>query len=154
MRFLEHYQSDVVQTDAAQNPGNSGGPWLNMDGGVVGMATFGPDFTPGGRPVEGVSFSIAAETVERLVHTLKTQLPPITVTIRAGRSLSWDVSEYDECKYHFTVRQTGAFGIVDIEFEGERVQEKAGVFYGNTFTLSNAHSLVTDKVVDVLIQCK
>ena len=83
VRFLEHYQSDVVQTDAAQNPGNSGGPWLNMDGGVVGMATFGPDFTPGGRPVEGVSFSIAAETVERLVHTLKTQLPPITVTIRA-----------------------------------------------------------------------
>ena len=47
-----------IQTDASLNPGNSGGPLLNMKGEVVGMNTAGIDEAPDGRPVEGISFAI------------------------------------------------------------------------------------------------
>ena len=77
-----------------------------------------------------------------------------TSTIPAGKFISWDVSDFDECKYHFTVRQTGAFGDVDIEFQGRRYKEKDGNFLGDTFTLSNGYSLTTAKVVDIRLRCK
>ena len=76
-----------------------------------------------------------------------------TQTIPAGTSMSWDVSGSEECQYHFTVRQTGSFGSVDIEFQGQRYTEKDGVFYGDRFTLSNGYSLNTAKVVDLLLRC-
>ena len=53
----------------------------------------------------------------------------VTRTIPAGQLVWWDLSEFEECRYHFTVRQTGTFGSVDIEFQGERYTEKDGVFY-------------------------
>ena len=76
-----------------------------------------------------------------------------TRTIPAGTSVSWDVSDLGECQYHFTVRQTGSLGSVDIEFQGQRYTEKDGVFYGDSFTLSNGYSLNTAKVVDLRLRC-
>ena len=40
MRYVNSLRSDVIQTDAAFNPGNSGGPMLTMDGRIVGINTF------------------------------------------------------------------------------------------------------------------
>ena len=78
----------------------------------------------------------------------------VTHTISAGMQASWDVSDSEKCQYHFKVRQTGSFGRVDIEFQGQRYTEKGGVFYGDSFTLNNGYSLNTAKVVDVLLRCK
>ena len=77
----------------------------------------------------------------------------VTETIPAGQFVEWDLSELEACRYHFTVRQTGMFGSVDIKFQGRRYTEKDGVFYGDTFTLSNGHSLSTAKVVDIILRC-
>ena len=68
-----------------------------------------------------------------------------TWTIQAGRGKTQSLRSANH-----TVQQTGMLGSVDIEFQGRRYVEKDGVFYGDTFTLSNAHSLNTAKVVDVL----
>ena len=52
----------VIQTDAALNPGNSGGPLLDLSGRVVGVAT--QIATEGGRN-EGIGFAVPAPVVRR-----------------------------------------------------------------------------------------
>ena len=76
-----------------------------------------------------------------------------TAAVSAGGSWSLDVSEFDECNYDFTVRQTGNLGDVDIRFQGQKYREKEGIFRGDTFTLDNGYSLLTTKVVDVRLEC-
>ena len=52
---------DFIQTDAAINRGNSGGPLFNMDGEVIGMNT--AIYSPSGGSI-GIGFSIPANMVE------------------------------------------------------------------------------------------
>lgn len=56
-----------IQTDAAINRGNSGGPLFDMDGRVVGVNT--AILSPNGRSV-GVGFAIPAATVSNIVDQL------------------------------------------------------------------------------------
>ena len=77
-----------------------------------------------------------------------------TETIPAGHSVTWDTSAFDECQYHFSVKQTGLIGDIHIEFQGEQYVEKDGTFFGDSFVLSNEHSLSSAKVVDLLLRCQ
>jgi len=59
---------DFLQTDAAINRGNSGGPLLTADGTVVGVTS--AIFSPSGGSV-GLGFAIPAETVVAIVRQLE-----------------------------------------------------------------------------------
>ncbi len=59
---------DFLQTDAAINHGNSGGPLLSMDGTVVGVTSV--IFSPTGASV-GLGFAIPAETVVSVIQDLE-----------------------------------------------------------------------------------
>jgi serine protease Do len=59
---------DFIQTDAAINRGNSGGPLFNMDGQVIGMNT--AIYSPSGGSI-GIGFSIPANLVKAVVAQLK-----------------------------------------------------------------------------------
>ena len=59
---------DFIQTDAAINRGNSGGPLFNMDGQVIGMNT--AIYSPSGGSI-GIGFSIPANMVKGVVAQLK-----------------------------------------------------------------------------------
>ncbi len=65
--------ADIIQTDTALNPGNSGGPLLNLDGEVIGInsAIETTDYTSSGQPINsGVGFAISINTVKRVVPSL------------------------------------------------------------------------------------
>ena len=59
---------DYLQTDAAINKGNSGGPLFNMDGDVVGVNT--AIISPTGGSI-GIGFAVPADTVTTVVDQLK-----------------------------------------------------------------------------------
>ena len=58
---------DYIQTDAAINRGNSGGPLFNADGEVIGVNTM--IFSPGGGSV-GIGFAVPSDLAQRVVADL------------------------------------------------------------------------------------
>jgi len=67
-RELSGSYDDFLQTDAAINKGNSGGPLFNMDGEVVGVNT--AILSPTGGSI-GIGFSMASNVVTKVVAQLK-----------------------------------------------------------------------------------
>ncbi|HUI88890.1 MAG TPA: trypsin-like peptidase domain-containing protein [Anaerolineales bacterium] len=64
---------DFIQTDAAINAGNSGGPLLNLNGEVVGIVESDAtnSFTPSGGPVSsGVGFAVSSDILKRVAPLL------------------------------------------------------------------------------------
>lgn len=67
-RALSGTYDDYIQTDAAINRGNSGGPLFNMDADVIGVNT--AILSPTGGSI-GIGFSMASNVVTRVVEQLK-----------------------------------------------------------------------------------
>jgi len=61
---------DLIQTDAAINHGNSGGPLVNTQGQVIGINTSVIRQTQGGEAVEGIGFAIPSNTVQLVARQL------------------------------------------------------------------------------------
>ena len=86
---------DYIQTDAAINRGNSGGPLFDMDGNVIGINT--AIFSPTGGNI-GLGFAIPSSLAEPVVAQLKTngrvergllgvQIQPVTEELAKSMSL-------------------------------------------------------------------
>nr|WP_242601342.1 DegQ family serine endoprotease [Pseudaestuariivita atlantica] len=67
-RALSGSYDDYIQTDAAINRGNSGGPLFNMNGEVIGVNT--AILSPTGGSI-GIGFSMASNVVTRVIDQLK-----------------------------------------------------------------------------------
>jgi serine protease Do len=60
---------DFIQTDAAINRGNSGGPMFNTDGEVIGINTV--IFTPNGVGNVGIGFAVSSNLAKPVIEQLK-----------------------------------------------------------------------------------
>ncbi len=67
-RELQGAYDDYIQTDAAINRGNSGGPLFNMDGEVIGVNT--AILSPNGGSI-GIGFAMSSNVVKRVVDQLQ-----------------------------------------------------------------------------------
>jgi putative serine protease PepD len=69
---------EAVQTDTALNPGNSGGPLIDLDGRVIGVNAAARTTGSDGRPLEGQNFAIGIDRARAVLGEL-----------RKGHSLAW-----------------------------------------------------------------
>ena len=60
---------DMIQTDAAINQGNSGGPLLNAEGKVIGVNTF--IYTASGGGSIGLGFAVPADKAQNIIEELR-----------------------------------------------------------------------------------
>lgn len=70
----------MVQTDAAVNPGNSGGPLMTDSGLVIGLVDLGTD------QANGLAFAVGAQTAGPLLRAWVTSPQPISSTTCSGGS--------------------------------------------------------------------
>jgi 2-alkenal reductase len=140
---------NMIQTDAAINHGNSGGPLLNLSGQVIGINTAVVRSTGAGDTgdvAEGLGFAIPVDTVKaissQLISNGKVTRPFLGVRTRPiNRVLA---SYYDLRDENGNLLESGA--LIESIVQGS-VAEKAGLQAGeviltiNDITLDDAHPL-------------
>ena len=109
----------MIQTDAAINSGNSGGPLFNMYGEVVGVTTAKYSGTTGsGATIEGIGFAIPIDDVKGIITDL------IDYGYVTGAYLGVTVSNTDEESAAMFGLPTGAY-VMSVEKGG--AADRAGI---------------------------
>ncbi len=122
--------TNYIQTDAAVNPGNSGGPLVNTDGQVIGMnvaiataaSTVGSNPEESGGDSAGISFAIPLGTIEPIVA----QIIEHGSVSRGFMGISYDSSRSGRVE---VVNEEGEsrFGIRITGVETDGPSDRAGV---------------------------
>lgn len=96
---------DFIQTDAAINFGNSGGPLINLKGEAVGINTAITRSDPMGRVVEGIGFAIPINLVKDEMEQLKTsgKVSRGYLGVQVG-PVDADAKEYLKSKYNLELK--------------------------------------------------
>lgn len=70
LNLYRYWVGDLLQTDTDTNPGNSGGPLVNLNGELVGVSDFGKVDVETGAARPGLNFAISSNVVQRIVPQL------------------------------------------------------------------------------------
>jgi len=144
-QLQNRYYRDMIETDAAINGGNSGGPLVNSSGEVIGMNTL--IFTGGQSSTYiGYGFAIPINKVKKIVVELKKK-GKIAHDITAG----FDVQPVDaRIAQYFGLKQPQGVIVSDVYSGGPA--EAAGLKVGDIITEVNGEKVNSDSdILSVMI---
>ncbi|MBO6514215.1 MAG: trypsin-like peptidase domain-containing protein [Phycisphaerales bacterium] len=126
--------TNYIQTDAAVNPGNSGGPLVNTDGHVIGMnvaiataaSTVGSNPEDSGGDSAGISFAIPLGTIEPIVA----QLIEHGSVSRGYLGIRYDSSRNGRIGVRTSDGRT-AYGVMITSVEPDGPSQAAGILEGD-----------------------
>jgi serine protease Do len=133
---------DFIQTDAAINTGNSGGPLFNVDGKVIGINTSIPDVGDGTNI--GIGFAIPSDTVQNIMKQLKSK-----GSISRGRL---DIAIQDvtqELMEALSLENNYGVLVADVRVGG--VGEKAGLQRGDLIVEFNEQKVLNSRKLHIFV---
>jgi serine protease Do len=132
------FYRDMIETDAAINGGNSGGPLVNSNGEVIGMNTL---IYTGGQSSTyvGYGFAIPINKVSKIVAELKRK-GKVTRDVATG----FDAQTVDGRIARY-FRLTKAEGIIVSEIEENGPAERAGLKVGDIIIQANGEKVNSDQ---------
>ncbi len=136
-QIQNRYYRDMIETDAAINAGNSGGPLVNSNGEVIGMNTL--IFTGGQSSTYiGYGFAIPINKVKKIVAELKNK-GKVSHNITAG----FDVQPVDaRIARYFGMKQVQGVIVSDIQANGPA--DEAGLKVGDIIIEVNGEKVNSD----------
>lgn len=121
---------DVIQTDAALNPGNSGGPLLNSHGQVIGVNTAII------KPAQGICFAVSSNLAQYVVDQLRASGKVLRGLIGiAGQTLSLPPKLMETLQRN----TTGAVQIIEVEPNSPAAM--AGLYKGDLIVQLNGKQI-------------
>ncbi|MDE5764660.1 MAG: trypsin-like peptidase domain-containing protein [Ruminococcus sp.] len=126
---------NLIQTDAAINSGNSGGPLINKYGQVIGINSSKMSSTYGSASVEGIGFAIPSNEVSQIVDDIM-KYGYVTGKPQLGISCQ-DVTETISNMYNMPV------GVYIVEISENSAASKAGLKTGDIITAVNDVEITT-----------
>jgi serine protease Do len=135
----ERYYMNMIQTDAAINGGNSGGPLVNSMGEVIGMNTL--IFTAGTQGNIGLGFAIPINKVKQIVDVLK-----VKGKIDRDFEIGMRIQSIDEsiAKYYDLQRTRGV--IITKVYPGTPA-DKAGLQVGDIILKIEDFQIINDNTI-------
>ena len=130
---------EFLQTDAAVNPGNSGGPLVDIEGKLVGITT-----AIVGRAYQGISFAIPSEVAQEVYEGLKSR----GKVARGWLGVQLRPLEQDVAKQLGIEKAQGAL-VVDV-ISGSPA-EKAGLHVGDVIVEWNGQEIIDGAELPLLI---
>ncbi len=132
-----YLMENLLQTDAAINQGNSGGPLVNLAGQVVGINTLILRSSESGSVVEGLGFAIPSRTVQTIVNEVilhgSVQYPYMGIRWQA-------INAAIAARYRLPVSE----GVYISEVSSGSPAEAAGLQSGDIITQIGEHAIDTD----------
>jgi len=131
---------DMIQTDAAINTGNSGGPLVNANGEVIGINTFiftGSQYSEGSI---GIGFAIPVDRVKTIVAYLKKN-------IKTGFS----VQNIDKFMANY-LNLSSPSGVIVTRVETNSSAERAGLKVGDIITQVDGKKITNDEELRAVYQ--
>ena len=141
---IEGFVNEYLQTDAAVNPGNSGGPLINMRGEVIGVTS--AKYTSAGVDEygqtissEGIGFALPINNVMEIAQSIIKDGP----TVRPGIGVT--IVTYNEATASIKVPGVYIYSVTE-----DGPAEKAGVKKGDRLVALNGAELTQDEFVEAI----